>query len=113
MTTKINSQNGISHVHKADRAVERLSVLPLALHAATVDRFLIDHRIGTNNKAVKVELELDREQVAWLRDRLTDVLNETDPAYIAHMERAAAAGEPALPATDAEWKARLVEGGVA
>lgn len=36
-----------------------------------------------------------------------------DPAYVAHMERAAAAGEPALPATDDEWKARLVEGGVA
>lgn len=110
MATRINGDNGISHVHAADRAVERVSVLPLALHSAQVDRFLIDHRIGTNNKAVKVELELDREQVIWLRDRLTDVLNETDPAYIAHMEKAAAMGEPA---TDDEWKARLVEGGVA
>lgn len=76
-------------------------------------RLHVSHRSDSHGMVVESSLRLGREQAEWLRDRLTDVLNETDPAYIAHMEKAAAMGEPALPATDDEWKARLVEGGVA
>lgn len=55
---------------------------------------------------------LTREQAAHVAAELTRWLEETapvDPAYEAYAEKSAAA----IPATDNEWKDRLVEGGVA
>ena len=86
--------------------------------------YRIDQRLSAGETTVEAHVSLNREQAEWVRDQLTVILNETDPAYLAHMD---AKMEPAsardndggfsshgpepLPATDDEWKARLAEGG--
>lgn len=89
-------------------ALETVSCWPYA-----DGRFHIGQRLWVEGTSVNADLRLGREQATWLRDRLTDVLNETDPAYIAHAESEsakAAALDGATPATDNEWKARLADG---
>ena len=80
------------------------------LHLGVVQ---VEQTVHLDGRFIRATLMLTREEAAHVATTLQAWLNDTDPAYIAHMERAAAAGEPALPATDDEWKARLVEGGVA
>lgn len=61
---------------------------------------------------IRETVTLTREQAAHVAAELTRWLEETapvDPAYEAYAEKSAAA----IPATDDEWKDRLVEGGVA
>lgn len=108
-TNKLNRDGRYTDAHRGDVGIESMGVLPVALYGATPDRFIVTHRLSVNHRTVKSEIELTREQVVWLRDHLTDVLNETDPAYIAHMEKAAALGE-SQPATDEEYQAHLAEG---
>lgn len=113
-TSKLHRDDRFMDAYHGHVGLNSLTILPVTYTGNTVPTgFIVTHRLSAGPGMVQSEMTLDREQMAWLRDRLTDVLNDTDPAYIAHMERAAAAGEPALPATDDEWKARLVEGGVA
>ena len=87
-----------------------------------VHMMLVDYNDGTIGvlrsvslglRNMNEQITLNEQEARYIIDSLETWLRERDPAYIAHMERVAAAGEPALPATDDEWKARLVEGGVA
>lgn len=113
-TSSLDRDSRFAEAYHGCVGIDNLSILPVTYSGDTKPtRFIVTHRLSAGPGMVQSEISLSREQVAWLRDRLTDVLNDTDPAYIAHMERAAAMGEPALPATDDEWKDRLVEGGVA
>jgi hypothetical protein len=65
--------------------------------------------MSSGGGTVGSDLSLNREQVEWLRDQLTVMLNETDSAYIAYADTAS----DAIPATVPEWQDRLVEGGTA
>lgn len=110
--TKISRSDRYAEVHAPDSGVESLTVLPVALHGNSIDRFIIGHRLAVSKRVVGSEMELTREQVEWLRDRLTDVLMESDPAYAAHAERESAKAAElasATPATDAEYMEYLKE----
>lgn len=80
-------------------------------HCGSVQLFRRVHVDGVTN-FVSEAVTLTREQAAHVAAELTRWLEETapvDPAYEAYAEKSAAA----IPATDNEWKDRLVEGGVA
>ena len=112
-TTKLNRDGGYTDALHGGIGIESMGILPVALDGGGIDRFIVEKRLSVSRRVVKSEIELTREQATWLRDRLTDVLNETDPAYIAHAESEsakAAALADTTPASDDEWKARLAEG---
>ncbi len=76
---------------------------------ASVTRIL---HVKSGNGFAQEQIRLTREQAAHVAAELTRWLEATapvDPAYEAY----AAASAAAIPATDDEWKGRLVEGGVA
>lgn len=131
-TTKLNRDGGYTDALHGGIGIESMGILPVALDGGGIDRFIVEKRLVVSRRVVKSEIELTREQATWLRDRLTDVLNETDPAYQAwvaerendmkfnpdapatvnpdQLKAYEAMVAPALPATDDEWKARLAEG---
>lgn len=95
----------------------------------------VEQTVHLDGRFIRATLMLTREEAAHVATTLQAWLNETDPEYqawIAELESGMkhnpdapatvnpdqlkayeAMVKPALPATDAEWKARLVEGGVA
>jgi len=108
-TSSLDRDSRFADAHHGCVGIDNLSILPVTYTGDTMPtRFIVTHRLSAGPGMVQSEISLNREQMAWLRDRLTDVLNETDPAYIAHMEKAAALAD-AEPATEAEYHARLEE----
>lgn len=108
-TSNLSRDDQFVDAHRGGIGIEHMSILPVALDGGGISHFIVEKRLSVCRRVVKAEIELTREQAVWLRDRLTDVLNETDPTYIAHMEKAAALGE-IQPATDAEYREHLAEG---
>lgn len=106
-TNKLNRDDRFADAHHGYVGIDNLTILPVTYTGETMPtRFLVNHRVTVGPGMVQSEIALTREQMVWLRDKMTDLLNETDPAYIAHMEKAAALGE-IQPASDEEYAAYL------
>ena len=80
-----------------------------------VHMMLVDYNDGTIGvlrsvnlglRNMNEQITLNEQEARYIIDSLETWLRERDPAYIAHMEKAAALGE-IQPATDAEYAAYL------